>query len=76
MREFTYRDYPFDETPAWQMKIDHEFSREFGNVAVKRGVGHLTDAEFVESVLNMREKYCEAWVELFHSGKQTIGWWN
>ena len=63
MNKLTYNDYPFDQTPAWSMKLDWEFSSRFGGFALEYMIGKLTDAEFIEEVMSLREEHAEDYVK-------------
>lgn len=63
MRELTYKDYPFDQTPAWSMKLDWEFSSRFGTFALEYMLGKMTDAEFIETVMELRAEHAEDYVD-------------
>jgi hypothetical protein len=73
--KITYKDYPFDETPAWQMKLDHEFAKHFGDIAMRHMMGENTVEEFANEVLDFRARYSEAWLRTIYAGEDTGFWW-
>jgi hypothetical protein len=74
--KITYKDYPFDQTPAWQMKLDHEFAYHFGDIAMRHMVGETSLQEFANEILDFRARYSEAWLVTIYAGEDTSFWWE
>ena len=69
MRELTYKDYPFDEVPAWQMKLEYDFSRRCGGFALDFMLGNLTEKEFADAVIELRAEQAEDFVTALCEGE-------
>jgi hypothetical protein len=71
----TYNDYPFDETPAWQMKLDHEFAYHFGDITWGYMMGQTTAEEFAREVMEFRGRYTTAFLQLAFEDKSVGAWY-
>ena len=64
MKELTYNDYPFDEVPAWQMKLEYDFSRVCGGIALDYMIGKMNEKEFADAVIELRAQHAEDFVTI------------
>ena len=67
-KQLTYADYPFDDVPAWQMKLEYDFSRVCGGLALDYMIGKLTEKEFVEAVIELRAEQAEEFLDIWCEG--------
>ena len=63
MRDITYNEYPFDEIPAWQMKLEYDFARVCGGIALDYMIGNLTEKEFADAVIESKAEYAEEFLK-------------
>jgi hypothetical protein len=70
----TYNDYPFDEMPAWNARLDHDFAYHFGDIAWRHMMGETTAEEFAHEAMEFRGRYTNAYLELAFMDK-SVGQW-
>jgi len=71
----TYDDYPFDQMPAWNARLDHEFALHFSDIAWGYMMGQTTAEEFAREAMEFRGRYTNAFLALAFMDKSVGAWY-